>query len=295
MRRPNYKDKDKKEDFDFNQLSSEIFDEINRVRSDPQGYIEVLEKDKSYLKDHIIYRPDEDPLKTVEGEEAYIEAIQFLKEQQSLEELIRNNHLDKACLDHANDIGESGEYSHEGSNKENISIRVEKYAEWDFVLSQNLDFGARNAKEVVINLITGDGDKNRTHRKNLFRKDIRYGGVASANHKDAEVVSVIAYAGNVREHNSVAPEVKNFVENHIKKIKEEKLNPQPKKIKTKFQTEDPDAPDNATNYTTYKTLKLVEDRAKHCTQRIYTLTDGTQHIVEVFDDLKVRADTSVKK
>ena len=65
-----------------------------------------------------------------------------------------------------------------------------------------------------------------------------------------------------------------------------------KKIKTKFQTEDPDAPDNAVNYTTYKTMKLVNDQAKHCTQRIYTLTDGTQHIVEVFDDLKLKVDTS---
>lgn len=294
MRRPNYKDKDKKNEVDYEQLASDILDEINKARTSPNDYLEILKKNVEYLKDGILYLPDEDPLRTVEGEEAYNEAIEFLESVEPLEPLERNTYLNQAVSDHAHDIGESGEYSHEGSNKENISLRVEKYAEWDYVLCQNLDFGGKNAQEVVINLITGDGDKARTHRKNMFRTDIKFAGVASAHHKEAEVVSVIAYAGNVRELNSVAPEIENFIENHIKKVQEERNNPQPKKIKTKFQIEDPDAPDNAVNYTTHKTMKLVDDRAKHCTQRIYTLTDGTQHIVEVFDDLKIRADTSKK-
>lgn len=292
MKRPAYKDKEKKGEIDFNQLTTDVIKEINKARSDPYGYIEVLEKDKAYFKENILYRPDEDPLRTTEGEAAYDEAIEFLRNQEALDELEKNKYLSQACSDHANDIGASGAFSHEGSNKESISQRVENYAEWDFVLCQNIDFGARTAEQVVIFLLTGDGDKQRTHRKNMFRKDIHFIGASCAAHKEAEVVSVIAYAGNVRELNTVAPEVRDFISNHIKKIEEEKKNPQPKKIKTKFQLEDPDAPVNAVNYVTFKKMKLVEDRAKHCTQRIYTLDDGTHHIVEIFDDLKVKADTS---
>jgi hypothetical protein len=240
-------------------------------------------------------------LRTQEGEKAHIEAIEFLKdiEQNNRSDMSTRLHpleeskiLSSAANDHVNDIGKSGSITHEGSSKETISDRVEVYGEWDYVLCQNIDFGGKNVNEIIISFVTGDGDSNRSHRKNMFRKDINFIGGASGFHKDTEVISVIAFAGNIRELNTVAPEILNFIPNHIKKINEEKQNPT-KKIKTKFQIDDPDAPDTAVNYTTFKKMKLVDDRAKHCTQRIYTLADGTQHIVEVFDDLKIRADTSI--
>lgn len=291
MKRSVSKPKEKRliEDINFTELASNIIEEINLARSQPSKYIEILEADKGNFKENILYRPNEDPLRTQEGEAAHDEAINFLSKIEGLPELSTDSKLNLACKDHAEDIGSYGLYSHEGSNKENISQRVEKYAEWDFYLCQNLDFGARNAREIVILFITGDGDPTRTNRKNMFRANINFIGAASATHKESEVVSVIAYAGNVRELNTIAPEIRDFIPNHIKKVEEERKNPKPRKIKTKFQIEDPDAPDNAINYITFKKIKLVEDRAKHCNQRIYTLSDGSQHIVEVFDDLKVKA------
>ena len=73
----------------------------------------------------------------------------------------------------------------------------------------------------------------------MFRADINFIGTASSAHKEAEVCTAVVYAGNARDLNTVAPEVKNFLSNHMKKIEEEKKNPKPKKIKTKFQIEDP--------------------------------------------------------
>lgn len=304
MNKPEYKkkeenslnkenDENNKNIIDYENLSLEVIKEINKARTNPIEYIKVLENDKTYFKENIIYRPNLDPLRTYEGETAHNEAIEFLSNLNSLNELHHNSNLSKACLDHTNDIGDKGLYSNEGSNKENISQRVEAYAEWDYVLCLNMDFGGRTAEEVVISFITGDGDKNRTHRKNMFRADINFIGTASSAHKEAEVCTAVVYAGNARDLNTVAPEVKNFLSNHMKKIEEEKKNPKPKKIKTKFQIEDPDAPDDAISYVTFKKMKLVEGRAKHCTQRVYTLSDGTQHIVEIFDDLKTRI--SLKK
>jgi len=282
-------------------LKTQIINEINSIRTNPEKYIEILEKDKEYFRENVLYRPNESPLRTQEGETAHQEAIKFLQEMQLVNRmdesskkspLEHSNILSKAANDHVVDIGKSGAITHEGSNKETISDRVEVYGEWDYVLCQNIDFGGKNVNEIIISFITGDGDVNRSHRRNMFRDDIHFVGGASGSHKDTEVISVICFAGNVRELNTVAPEIINFIPNHIKKINEEKQNPS-KKIKTKFQIDDPDAPDSAVNYTTFKKMKLVEDRAKHCTQRIYTLEDGTQHIVEVFDDLKIRADTSI--
>lgn len=296
MKKPNYKDKQpKSEEQDINQLSINLINEINIVRREPEKYIAILENDKTYFKDNILYRPNEDPLRTQEGPAAHDEAIEFLKTLSSLNELKLDNRLTLACNDHVLDIGKTGAISHEGSNKETISQRVEVYAEWDFILCQNIDFGGKNVNEIIISFITGDGDPSRTHRKNLFRENINFIGAASGPHKETEICTVVAYAGNVRDLGTLAPEIKDFIPNHIKKLQEEKEKPKERQIKTKFQIEDPDAPSNAVSYQTFKKMKLVDGRAKHCTQRVYTLTDGTQHIVEIFDDLKVRCSTSKNK
>lgn len=296
MKKPNYKDKQPKaDDQDPSQLALNLINEINVLRKEPEKYIAILETDKSYFKENILYRPNEDPLRTQEGPAAHDEAIEFLRSLSSLGELKLDNRLSLACNDHVLDIGKTGAISHEGSNKETISQRVEVYAEWDFVLCQNIDFGGKNVNEIIISFITGDGDPNRTHRKNLFRDNIYFVGAATGVHKEAEVCTVVAYAGNVRDLGTLAPEIKDFIPNHIKKLQEEKEKPKERQIKTKFQIEDPDAPSNAVSYQTFKKMKLVDGRAKHCTQRVYTLTDGTQHIVEIFDDLKVRCSTSSSK
>jgi uncharacterized protein YkwD len=295
MKKPNYKDKQPKpEEQDVNQLPTSLINEINTVRREPEKYIAILENDKTYFKDNILYRPNEDPLRTQEGPAAHDEAIEFLKTIPSftLSELKLDNRLSLACNDHVLDIGKTGAISHEGSNKETINQRVEVHAEWDYILCQNIDFGGKTVNEIIISFITGDGDPSRTHRKNLFRENIYFIGAAIGPHKETEICTVVAYAGNVRDLGSLAPEIKEFIPNHIRKLQEEKEKPKERQIKTKFQIEDPDAPSNAVSYQTFKKMKLVDGRAKHCTQRVYTLTDGTQHIVEIFDDLKVRCSTS---
>lgn len=290
MKKPNYKDKESKKEGEINyvDLSEKLIKEINIARTNPSAYVSILENDKTLFKENIIYRPYEDPLRTYEGPAAHQEAIDFLKNLPNLQELKTDTRLSQACSDHVKDIGASGAISHEGSNKETISQRVENYCEWDYILCQNIDFGGKNVNEIMISFITGDGDPNRTHRKNMFREDIFYVGSASGQHRDSEISSVVVFAGNVRELGSIAPEIVDFIPNHIKKIEEDKKNQKPKQIKTNFQLDDPDAPSNAVSYTTFKKMKLVDGRAKHCTQRVYTLNDGTQHIVEVFDDLKVK-------
>ena len=45
--------------------------------------------------------------------------------------------------------------------------RVEKYLEYDYSLSENIDFGGSTGIEVISNLLVDDGLKIRTYRDNL--------------------------------------------------------------------------------------------------------------------------------
>lgn len=279
----NSKVKELSED-DYRALTQDLVREINRLRKDPRSYVEILEKDRELFKEDILYRLDQAPLKTKEGPAAHDEAIEFLNRQEPVEELELDERLTNAARDHVVDIGPNGLTTHEGSNKESISDRIEKYAEWDFFLCQNIDFGASNVQEILISFLTSDGDPTRSHRDNLFKRESRFFGAFSGSHRDYAHCTVVIYAGNVRDLNSTPPEVKDWLEIH--KRRQEELKNQPKKKKTKYQITDPNAPDNAVSYTTFKKMKLVNGKAKNVTQRIYTLDDGTQHIVEEYEDLK---------
>lgn len=295
MKKPNYKKQAKQGEIDFYTLSISIIPEINLVRSFPEKYVEHLVKDKTYFKGNMLCRPLQNPIRVMEGEAAYDEAIEFLRSQEPIEELKTDRRLSLTCQEHCEDIGPKGIINNDGSKKENMNQRLEKLLEWDYILCQLMDYGSRSPIEVVIALLVGDGDSLRTNRKSIFRTDLNYGGAWTTEHKDFDSVSTIVLVGNVRNLNSLAPEIRDFIPNHIAKAEEERNNPKPRRFKTKFQLEDPNAPDNAVSYSTIKKIKLVEDRAKHCTQRVYSLTDGTQHIVEVFNNLKIRAKTEPKK
>ena len=89
----------------FDELRQGIFTEHNKIRSNPSSYIEILQKQMTYFKGDILYRPKEVPIQTNEGVKAFEQAIEFLKEKKPVPELIFDERLSKAAADHANDIG----------------------------------------------------------------------------------------------------------------------------------------------------------------------------------------------
>ena len=194
----------------FDELRQGIFTEHNKIRSNPSSYIEILQKQMTYFKGDILYRPKEVPIQTNEGVKAFEQAIEFLKEKKPVPELIFDERLSKAAADHANDIGPKGLLSHESSDGKNVSDRIEKYAEWDGACCENIDFGAKNAVDVIVSLVVDDGVANRGHRKNLFNPDVKYLGVASASHREYDVVNVIDYVGGLRDLGKPFFDYKNF-------------------------------------------------------------------------------------
>jgi uncharacterized protein YkwD len=272
---------------DYEQLKSQILAQINIVRQHPTSYIPLLEEHMKYFKGDILYRPREIPIQTSEGVAAYEEAIQFLKKVKPLEALNYDERLSKACEDHVKDIGPKGLLTHDGTDGKTMSDRVEDYAEWDTCCGENIDVGSKTAQDVIISLIVDDGVPDRGHRKNMFKSEFAFVGMASGPHSEYGIMTVINYVGGLRGLGKPFYDYNNFKYQYPEEItkgftrsliKEEEKKP---KIKTPFQVNDEDAPDETVSVKISKKTKYHEGRKLTITKKYYKLEDGTEQIVEL--------------
>lgn len=259
----------------YDDLANQIIAEHNFIRANPKSYIPLLEEHLIHFKEDILSRPGEVALRTNEGKAAYLEAIEFLKKVQPVPALTNDNRLTQAALDHCEDIGFSGAYSHVGEDGSTVSDRIEKYCEWDHYCTESIEFGSKLAKDVIISFVVDDGLNDRPHRKNLFSPNFKYIGVAVGAHKETEVVTVVDYVGGIRNFDEESPDVKNYVA-HAARLAEERRN----KTLTKFQEEDPDAPDNTVSVETKQVIKRINGEDRKIRRKIFILSDGSKHIVE---------------
>jgi len=259
---------------DYEELETEIFLLQNEIRLNPKILIQKLKDSLKQFKDNIYHKPDEDPIQTYEGVEAVIDAIEFLKNQNPVQELTLNKDISQACKDHINDIGPRGLTTHEGSNESNIGDRLEKYCEWDGAIAENLDFGFKKAENILLNMIIDDGVKERYQRLNIFNPEFNYVGIAVGGHKDYGICVCIGYCKGVRPLGTEPNDMSDYIKEYIKNTMYKKSN------KNAFQEDDPDAPDNTISLKIEKKNKLIEGKMKKVTKKIYTLDSGAQHIIE---------------
>ena len=260
-------------EMDFKKLAEELFKEHNKLRKNPQSYIDKLTKAENFYKDKIFRHPNEIPIETYEGLEGIKNAIEFLKKQSPVKELIYSNLLSKSALDHANDIGKQGSYNHEGSNGSLLSDRIEKYTEWDGAIAESLQFCYKNAENIIMSLIIDDGSKEKHQRENLFSQEFKYIGIGCAKHKTFKLCTVFNYAKNLYPIGEEPPEKIEFDHNYLQNKKGDKeLNP--------FQIDDPYAPDNTTGVKIVKIKKKFGDGEHNITRKIFSLEDGKKHIVD---------------
>ena len=260
-------------EIDLKQLSEELFKEHNNLRKNPQSYIEKLTKIENYYKDKIFRHPNEIPIETYEGPEGVKNAIEFLKNQKPVKELIYSESLSKSALDHANDIGKQGLHNHEGSNGSLLSDRIEKYTEWDGAIAESLQFCYKYAENIIISLIIDDGSTEKHQRENLFNEEFQYIGIGCAKHKTFKLCTVFNYAKNLYPIGQEPPEKIEYDQNYLQNKKNDKdLNP--------FQLDDPYAPDNTVGVKIVKIKKNFGDGEHNITRKIFSLEDGKKHIVD---------------
>jgi len=183
-----------------NQVSNEaILAELNYARTKPAEYAQFLENMKQYFKGNTYEYPGEIPLLTNEGVGAVQEAIDFLKSAAPRPLFSLSVGLSKAAADHRNDCGAKGIISHTGSDGSSMEDRINRYGSWDITIGENIAFGTKTARDIVIQLIVDDGVSSRGHRENIFNEQFLKVGLAYGFHKEYKTMCVMDFAAAFNE------------------------------------------------------------------------------------------------
>src|SRR5690554_1456291 len=180
-------------------LEKEIILEINKLRTDPKRYAEdyIAPLAKKYDR-RLLYYPGDKPLLTKEGVNALYECVRDLKRQQPLSVIYPSEGLTRAARDHVNDQSETGRTGHQGADRSSMRNRVERYGAWEKRIAENIAYGGKTARQIVIYLLIDDGVRDRGHRKNFLNPDFNVVGVATGNHPQYGLMSVMNFAGRFK-------------------------------------------------------------------------------------------------
>ena len=150
-------------------LETAILLEINRVRTNPQGYAQWLEEQRQYYDGIWLKLPGEKPIRTNKGLEALEEAIAFLKTQQPLSPL---------------------------SISEQSSALANTQLENFFTANniQNISYGRVTAKGIVMSLVVDELFPDRRRRNSLLNPDLENTAVVCQSDPSYAKVCAIAYA-----------------------------------------------------------------------------------------------------
>ena len=161
---------------DQTDLEAEILAEINRARTDPQGYAAWLQEQKQYYNGILLRLPGEKPIRTNKGLRALEEAIAFLQTQQPLTAVDSSEELSTLAATQIDNL-----FSTTGNKINHIT------------------YGRVTAKAIVMQLVVDDGFPSRRHRKSLFQADINHTGVSCQPDRRYSTVCAIAYEGEITE------------------------------------------------------------------------------------------------
>ena len=271
------KEDDKEEKINFNSIQISLYKEINKLREDPKSYIPLIQSQmRTNKKNKILKKKDSNlQIQTIEGKSAYEDAISFLEQQEPVSPLTKEIKLSYAAQDLVKDIGERGVVSHKDKDGLYASERIEKYCEWDFCANEVIEVSSKNAQDILISLLVDDGFRNRPDRKALFQHIYNYVGIACGPHSEYEIVTVIVFAGGIRQKGTLFYQLSSKFE--LRDFDNEYGNNE----KNVYLINDPDAPNNTMGLRVVKTKKYLGNKKIVVTKKFYRLDDGTEHVLEL--------------
>ena len=184
-------------DRDYAHIESDLFDAINRARTDPQGTAADLDALTKYYRGKLFQRPEQAvPIQTIEGVSAVREAAAAVRSERPLDSLTLSAELTRAARDHAEDQRYTGSIGHTGSDGSSVDTRARRYGTWFISISENIDYSpmARGG-DVVQNLLVDDGVPDRGHRRNIYEPTAKVIGIACGPHARYGAMCVIVQAG----------------------------------------------------------------------------------------------------
>jgi len=185
----------------FVALERGVFDELNRVRADPEDYAAGLDREIQFYQGNLFRRPgDESALQTREGVAAVREAIRVLRQTKPMTTLRPSLGMTLGARDHVKDQASRGLMNHKGTDGSMAWDRVSRYGDWKSKISENMTFGPATPHDVVAALLIDDGIADRGHRKNVLDPDVKMVGISCGPHKALRVMCDMVQAGGFIEH-----------------------------------------------------------------------------------------------
>lgn len=183
----------------LSKLENEVLQEMNLARTAPQTYAKLLEDYRNTFEGKLVKRPGDLDFQTNEGTDAVDEAIRFLKKQEPLGSLRPSKGMSRAAKDHVRDQGPRGLVGHVGTKGDDIEARLNRHGKWNIRIAENISYGMKTGRSVVIQLIVDDGVPSRGHRENMFEAKFQRAGVACGPHKEFGIMCVQTFAGEYKE------------------------------------------------------------------------------------------------
>ena len=192
-------------------FEQELVEELNKARTDPSGYADLIEQDKQYFYNNWLQLRGY-TLSSGTRQQFVDEAITFLRTQDPLPELAVSDGMSKANQDHVIDQGRSGrKRGHTGDNFSGPSQRLSNYGTLHNCSIRDEDayenvvyLSSQNTRQTVMEMLIADslsqaGYEDAGDRENLFNPDFQVMGVACGTHAYLQNMCVVTYGAGYSE------------------------------------------------------------------------------------------------
>jgi uncharacterized protein YkwD len=181
-------------------LARQFLAEVNQARTAPRTYAGYLRDFRARFRGkHYLLPKSTTRVKTVEGKPAVDEAIRFLSHQKPLPPLSWSDGLAAAAAELAKEQGRTGGTGHDGREVGGVQDRIERHGTWERRIAENIAYGPKGARLMVMQLIIDDGVKGRGHRQNIYTREFKVAGAACGSHPKFRNMCVMDFAGGFRE------------------------------------------------------------------------------------------------
>ena len=180
-------------------IEEEVLQELNLARQFPLTYASFLEQSRRYYKSKLYKPPGHETFLTEEGLKAVDEAIRFLRKVKPVPALKASAGLSLAAKDHVEDQESKGIEGHTGSDGSEPWDRANRHGSWQSTVAENIGYGEKKARELLMRLIIDDGVPDRGHRKNIFNREFKIVGIASGKHSVYGSMCVMVFADGFTE------------------------------------------------------------------------------------------------
>ena len=152
-------------------FSKALFSQINKIRSNPQSYIDFIENSKKNImtdkKGRLIYNGTI-KIALTRGEQAFDEAIDFLKKSKSMEQLVFNPYLTVEMPKTANEIRYKNDLRYKVEKMFNKGIIIKSF--WrDVIRDPEISF--------LMMMVDDTGEMSGMRRKDLLDPNMKYIGI----------------------------------------------------------------------------------------------------------------------